>query len=169
MKYRAFITYSRKDTRNSERWLHRTLEQYRVPKGVSGADERGRLGRFFLDDDELRASEHLGAALDGAIDESKDLIVVASPDAAQSVWVNKEIARFKRRGTARVFVIIARGRPLSDDGSRVLSPQLKVSIFAGWHHHFGPCGPALGSRPHRRGLFAGVHPHGRWSARCVLR
>jgi WD40 repeat protein len=125
VKYRAFITYSRKDTRTAKR-LHRTLEQYRVPKGVSGADERGRLGRFFLDDDELRASEHLGAALDGAIDESKDLIVVASPDAAQSVWVNKEIARFKRRGTARVFVIIARGRPLSDDAAvECFPPRLK--------------------------------------------
>jgi hypothetical protein len=114
MKYRAFVSYSRKDVQITKR-LHRALERYRVPKGVPGADAKGGLGRFFRDDDELRASESLGATLDGAIDESDNLIVVASPDAAASTWVNKEINRFRRRERARILAVIVRGRPNSDD------------------------------------------------------
>src|SRR5689334_21990095 len=114
MKYRAFISYSRKDVRVATR-LHRALERYRGPKGAPGADWKGGLGRFFRDDDELRATEHLGATLEGALEESGCLIVVASPDAATSTWVNKEIVRFRRRGQAKVLAVIARGRPNSHD------------------------------------------------------
>src|SRR5262249_15335386 len=125
MKYRAFVSYSRKDVHIATR-LHRALERYRVPKGVPGADRKGGLGRFFRDDDELRASESLGATLDGAIDESENLIVVASPDAAASTWVNKEIARFRRRGHAKVLAAIVRGRPNSDDPTvECFPPALK--------------------------------------------
>lgn len=124
MKYRAFISYSRKDIRIATR-LHRALERYRVPKGIPGADLKGRLGRFFRDDDELRASEHLGATLDGAVDESGSLIVVASPDAATSTWVNKEIVRFRRRGQAKVLAVVVRGRPNSSDpGIECFPPAL---------------------------------------------
>jgi WD40 repeat protein len=130
MKYQAFISYSRKDVRLAMR-LHRALERYRVPKGVPGGNAKGRLGRFFRDDDELRASEQLGATLDGAIDESANLIVVASPDAAASTWVNKEIARFKLRGDAKVLAAIVRGRPNSDDPTfECFPPALKQGTAA---------------------------------------
>jgi WD40 repeat protein len=138
MKYRAFISYSRKDVRVATR-LHRALERYRVPKGIPGADLKGRLGRFFRDDDELRASEHLGATLDGAIDESGSLIVVASPDAATSTWVNKEIVRFRRRGQAKVLAVIVRGRPNSSDpGIECFPPALKQVPSANGDGTFDP-------------------------------
>lgn len=130
MRYRGFISYSRKDRRIAKR-LHYALEQFRVPNDIAVKVEQRKLGRFFLDDDELRASEHLGSALNGAVDDSENLIVVASPDAAQSVWVNKEICHFKRRGGARVFAVIARGYPNSNDQDSECFPlALKYQVDA---------------------------------------
>jgi TIR domain-containing protein/WD40 domain-containing protein len=143
VRYRAFISYSRKD-RRVVKILHRALERFRVPTGVNSGDVDRRLGRFFRDDDELRASEHLGAALNGAIDDSKDLIVVASPDAAQSTWVNKEILRFKRRGAARVFAVIVRGSPNSDDAdTECFPPALKYRVDSDGAITTDPADPPL--------------------------
>lgn len=128
MKYRAFISYSRKDVRVANR-IHRALERYRAPGNVDLGNRKRSLGRFFKDDDELAGSEHLGAALDGAIDDSENLIVIASPDAAQSDWVNKEVLRFKQRGRGRVFAIIARGTPDSNDPAfECFPPALRYQL-----------------------------------------
>ena len=113
-RYRAFISYARTDARLASK-LHRALERYRVPEGVVAVlplPDR-RLGRFFKDDEELGGSEQLGIALNAAIDDSEALIVVASPRAARSEWVNKEIVRFKNQHGARVLAIIADGTPNS--------------------------------------------------------
>ena len=55
--YRAFISYSRKDTKVAQR-LHKALETYRVPRGVQAPvdPKRRRLGRVFRDDDEMGAA-----------------------------------------------------------------------------------------------------------------
>ncbi|MEQ8768214.1 MAG: TIR domain-containing protein [Planctomycetota bacterium] len=108
-RYRAFISYSRADLRVAKR-LHRSLERYRLPRHLARAGQR-KLGRFFRDDDELSGTAKLGAALDGAIDDSEQLIVISSPAAARSHWVNKEVIRFKRRTQARILAVIARGKP----------------------------------------------------------
>ncbi len=96
-RYRAFISYSQRDKRHATR-LHKALESYRVPKGVtaSGVDKEPRkLGRFFRDNEEMGAAADLGAALRGAIADSESLIVVCSPHAAQSKWVNEEVPRLQ--------------------------------------------------------------------------
>ncbi|MBI1381948.1 MAG: TIR domain-containing protein [Planctomycetaceae bacterium] len=121
MRYKGFLSYSRKDTRVAKR-LHRALERYRIPRGIASTASHRKLGRFFRDDDELRATEHLGSALDGAIDDSETLIVLASPDAAGSTWVDKEIRRFQRRTAPRVFAVIVRGLPNVDDATRECFP-----------------------------------------------
>ncbi len=107
-RFRAFISYSQKDKSQARR-LHRALEAYRVPAGI---DARGRkakilkLGRFFRDEEELGAASDLGSALQGAIADSENLIVVCSPHAAKSRWVNEEIIHFKRTGRAdRIFAV----------------------------------------------------------------
>lgn len=121
-RYRAFISYSQKDKRFARR-LHRALERYRVPAGP--AAERavdGRLGRFFRDDDEMGASQSLGAALTGALDDAESLIVVCSPHAARSTWVNAEVRHFKMRRHGRVFAVIADGEPNAADPARECFP-----------------------------------------------
>lgn len=130
-RYRAFISYSQRDKATARR-LHRALEAYRVPAGVNAslAADR-RLGRFFRDDEEMGASQSLGAALEGAIDDSESLIVICTPAAAQSRWVDAEVRRFKRRRNGKVFAVIAAGTPHAEDPAQeCFPPSLKVEIDA---------------------------------------
>ncbi|MGJ8547717.1 MAG: TIR domain-containing protein [Sulfitobacter sp.] len=115
-KYRAFISYSQKDKIWARR-IQKSLETYRIPLGVAveGLTKR-KLGRFFRDDDELASAASLGQALQGAIRDSESLIVIASPDAARSKWVNEEIRTFKQtHGPDRVFAVIIGGRPFASE------------------------------------------------------
>ena len=108
-RYRGFVSYSQKDKRPAKK-IHQALERYRVPKGIDvplGKDRR--LGRFFRDDEELAGAASLGTALEGALDDSENLIVVASPNATQSNWVNEEIKWFKRHSDQSVFCRDCRG------------------------------------------------------------
>jgi len=112
-RYRAFISYSRHDAKVARK-LHSRLEHYRIPKGLeTKADSKRRLGRFFKDDEDLAASEKLGLSLNAAIDDSEALIVIASPEAATSQWVNAEVEHVSKQPGRRILAIIARGKPFS--------------------------------------------------------
>jgi WD40 repeat protein len=115
-KYWAFISYSHRD-RAIAQWLHHALESYRVPRrlvGKSGAygPLPRRLYPVFRDRDELPSSSDLSAAIESALRASRSLIVIASPHAAVSRWVDEEIRRFRALGRgARVLCLIADGEP----------------------------------------------------------
>jgi hypothetical protein len=111
-RYAGFISYSQKDKRWARR-IHRALETYRLPTGIAAdLPNLKRLGRFFRDDDELAGAPSLGEALESALDGSAALLVVCSPNAARSKWVDAEIERFKARGpSARVLAVIVDGQP----------------------------------------------------------
>ena len=90
-KYRAFISYSHADEKWANR-LHKTLESYRVPKHLVGqTTSRGpipkRLAPVFRDRDELPSATDLGDVIRAALANSACLIVICSPDAARSRWV----------------------------------------------------------------------------------
>lgn len=114
MQYAAFISYSHHDQAFAK-WLHRAIEAYRFPRDLVGTDgSRGpvpvRLRPVFRDEDELAGATELGATLEGALAASRALIVVCSPAAAQSAWVDREIRTFKRlRPEAPVLAVIASG------------------------------------------------------------
>lgn len=130
-RYRAFISYSQRDKAIARR-VHRALETYRVPKGIVASVGPDRaLGRFFRDDDEMGASQSLGAALEGALNDSENLIVICSPWASQSKWVDAEVRHFKTRGDAQIFAVIVAGEPHSADPRReCFPPSLEVKIDA---------------------------------------
>lgn len=114
-RYKGFISYSRSDVAVAKK-LHRSLERIKVPERSSAPGKKtgalSRLGRFFRDDDEMGASSDLGEALRGALKDSEALIVICSPKAARSKWVNQEIIDFKRsRSTPRIFAVISAGEP----------------------------------------------------------
>jgi len=115
-KYRAFISYSHRDRKWGER-LHRWLETYRTPKhlvGKAGAHGPipGRLFPIFRDRDELPVSADLNATINKALAESAYLVVVCSPNAAKSKWVNEEIRAFRALGrTDRILTFIVDGEP----------------------------------------------------------
>jgi tetratricopeptide (TPR) repeat protein len=118
--YRAFLSYSHTDT-SIATWLHHGLETYRVPSKLVGRTTRigvvpRRLRPIFRDRDEFSASADLGAAAHAALDASDFLIVICSPAAAKSRWVNQEIISFKRlHGESRILAVIASGEPFASD------------------------------------------------------
>ena len=115
-KYRAFISYSHSDEKWA-RWLHHGLETYRLPKGVVGRETEfgpvpARFTPVFRDREELATATNLGATLVAALEQSACQIVICSPKAAKSRWVNEEILTFKRLGREdRIFCLIVDGEP----------------------------------------------------------
>ncbi|ANM30995.1 hypothetical protein ABI59_17570 [Acidobacteria bacterium Mor1] len=109
-RYRGFISYSQEDISLAKR-LHLALSFWRAPKGVKLAGlapDRG-LGSFFRDEEEMGAADSLRDSLKRALDNSDNLIVLATPRSAQSDWVGMEIRHFRERGHGRVFAVVARG------------------------------------------------------------
>jgi tetratricopeptide (TPR) repeat protein len=119
-RYFAFLSYSHKDEELAS-WLHRELEDFRVPANLVGRlTENGavprRLTPIFRDAHELAAADDLGMEIVAAIAASQFLIVLCSPDAARSHWTNAEIEAFKRsRPEGCVLAAIAAGEPFASD------------------------------------------------------
>jgi hypothetical protein len=119
-RYFAFLSYSHKDEELAS-WLHRELEDFRVPANLVGRlTENGavprRLTPIFRDAHELAAADDLGVVIVAAIAASQFLIVLCSPDAARSHWTNAEIEAFKRsRPEGCVLAAIAAGEPFASD------------------------------------------------------
>ena len=120
--YWAFISYSQIDDPWAK-WLHRSLERYQVPKNLVGRQvERGhtvpkRVYPVFRDRDELPTAAHFTHMLETALRNSKYLIVICSPAAVGSRWVNEEIRYFKKIGREdRILYLIVDGEPCASDG-----------------------------------------------------
>ena len=139
-KYRAFISYSHADSRWAS-WLHASLEKYRPPKPLIGTvTERGavpkRLAPIFRDRDELASATDLGTLINAALADSDCQVVICSPSAAKSKWVNEEILAFKRLGREdRIFCLIVEGEPNASDmpgrqGEECFPPALRFRMGA---------------------------------------
>jgi hypothetical protein len=97
-RYWAFISYSSKDEAHAK-WLHRAIETYGIPAKLVkhghatpvGEPAPRRFQPIFRDRDELPASSDLGQTIGDALRASRYLIVICSPDAAKSNWVNREV------------------------------------------------------------------------------
>ena len=97
--YRAFISYSHVD-RTSARWLHRGLEAYRLPPRLVGKPgPRGlvpaMLNPIFKDREDLPAANDLTAEVTAALQASGCLVVLCTPAAAASRYVDQEITLFR--------------------------------------------------------------------------
>ena len=114
LRFTGFISYSWQDKRFTKR-LHKALESYKFPKGVELAErfsDPRKLGHFFRDTEDMAAASDLGSAIRGAIADSENLIVICSPNAVQSRWVNQEVLFYKKTGRRdRIFAVIVDGEP----------------------------------------------------------
>lgn len=132
-KYKAFISYSHRDAKWAT-WLHRALESYRLPRKLRGTTTaRGevpvRIKPVFRDRDELSSSADLGSTVQQALQDSENLVVVCSPGAADSHWVNEEIRHFAKLGrTGRIFCIIVDGDPAATGSSSGCFPPALAEI-----------------------------------------
>ena len=141
-KYRAFLSYSHRDKAWGE-WLHRALETYRVGRDLVGRATRvgplpQTLRPIFRDREDFSAGHSLAAATIAALEASQFLIVICSPNAAKSEYVNEEVRRFKALGRGEYIIpVIVAGNPgVPDD--ECFPPALRFKV--------GPDGALTGER-----------------------
>lgn len=117
------MSYSHVDS-GIARELHRRLERYVVPRRLRSESQGKRLGLIFRDNDELAASGELSDALKASLEQSAALIVVCSPAAAASRWVDAEIAWFQQcHPDAPIACVIVEGEP-GDPNDECFPPSL---------------------------------------------
>jgi len=115
-KFRAYISYSHRDERWAK-WLHRALESYHVPRKLVGTTTTvgkvpSRIKPVFRDRDDLSSASDLSGTVQQALTDSENMIVICSPDAAASHWVNEEIRQFAALGRSKqIFCVIVDGEP----------------------------------------------------------
>ncbi len=138
-RYKAFISYSHQD-KSWGAWLQRSLEAYRVPKRLVGTKgEFGpveeRLTPVFRDREDLSSASDLSSKVKEALAASAALIVICSPAAAGSTWVNEEIRYFRSLGREkRIFALIVDGEPQSMDPGRQCFPSALTTWLDGTPH-----------------------------------
>ena len=119
-RYYAFLSYSHQDKELAD-WLHRELERFRVPSALAGRlTATGvvprRLTPIFRDQHDLSAGDDLAVEIEAALAASQFLVVLCSPRAASSRWMNLEIESFKRtRPEGCVLAAVAAGEPFASD------------------------------------------------------
>lgn len=162
--YRAFISYSHSDKPWAD-WLHKALETYAIPKRLVGeATPVGsipkRLAPIFRDRDELASANDLATKVKQALTQSANLIVICSPRAATSRWVNEEVLAFKRLGRSeRIFCLIIDGEPNADQApersaEECFVPALRHAMDAQGQLTHQPAEPiAADARPDKDGKY----------------
>src|ERR1700761_7804894 len=120
--YWCFISYRHADNREPGRqwasWLHHAIETYEVPHDLVGTkNDRGdiipeRIFPVFRDEEDLPADADLANPICRALDRSRFLVVLCSPRAVASTYVDDEIRYFKQIGRAdRILAALLEGEP----------------------------------------------------------
>jgi WD40 repeat protein len=121
-RYDAFISYSHADRRVAAG----------VQKGLGRVGRRmGHLAalKVFRDATDLTASPDLWGRVQDALDGSRFLIVVLSPDAAASRWVDLEVAHWlQRHGPDRLLFVVASGRVVWDPAGGRFEPDQSTVV-----------------------------------------
>lgn len=111
-EYFAFISYSHKDQELARR-LKKRLQRYHLPSRLkkSNLGLPKKLRPVFLDESSLVASGGtLQDSLRKNLENSKYLIVICSPNSAQSEYVNDEVKYFIELGRlGRIIPLIIEG------------------------------------------------------------
>jgi tetratricopeptide (TPR) repeat protein len=133
-KYRAFLSYSHKDT-SWAKWLHGRIEGFRVDKDLVGRDTPmgpipKNLRPVFRDRHDFSAGGALRDQTIAALDASAALVLLCSPASAKSAAVNEEVRQFiSRRPDRPVIPLILDGTP-SDEKHECFPKTLRFAIAA---------------------------------------
>src|SRR5229473_3216258 len=130
--YKAFISYSHAADGKLAPALQNALCRFAKPW------YRRRAMRVFRDTSNLAVSPYLWSSIESALKESEYLLLLASPEAAHSEWVPKELDSFLQQSTPdRILLILTDGNLAWDslsgdfDWSRTTAfPQLPRKIFS---------------------------------------
>jgi WD40 repeat protein len=131
-RFAGFISYNREVDTRLARTLQTALHRFAKPW------YRLRALRIFRDEASLSASPGLWSSIQGALDDSEHLILLASPQAAASPWVAKEVEYWLRRKSPdRILIALTSGELAWDpvatdfDWDRTTAiPQVLRGVFA---------------------------------------
>ena len=112
-EYVAFISYRHTELdKKVAKKVHYMIEHYVIPKELRGPDGNKRLGKVFRDEEELPVSSNLSQSIETALDHSKFLIVICTPNLPKSLWCEREIKYFiEKHGRENVVGILVDGTP----------------------------------------------------------
>ncbi len=130
-KYRAFLSYSHADTPWAK-WLHGRLERFPLRMLAGRLTPMGpvpqTLRPVFRDREDFSAGHTLTEQTQEALDASSALVVLCSPAAAKSAFVNEEVRLFKERHPDRLIVpVILSGKPYGE-AQECFPPALKFTL-----------------------------------------
>ncbi len=131
--YRAFLSYSHKDRKSARKWRKR-LESFRMdPDRVGKPTALGpvpnTLAPVFHDRVDFPAGAELGPATREKLAQSAALILIASPNAAKSHYVNEEVRTFRYLYPDRPLVVILEPPP-STNPTDCFPPALRFALDA---------------------------------------
>jgi tetratricopeptide (TPR) repeat protein len=107
--YDAFISYSHARDKPVAAALQSVVQTLGKPW------YRRRALRVFRDDTSLSATPELWPSIEQALGNSRFLILLASPEAAASTWVDREIAHWiERNGIGTLLIAVTDGEPAWD-------------------------------------------------------
>lgn len=121
-RYDVFISYRHRPLDNAiTKGVFEILERYRLPRLLR---EQGHpdIQRVFRDTEELAVSKILTETIDDALRSSNCLVVICTPDAPLSPWVDREVSMFIRMGRADFIYPLL----VSGDAERSFPPSLKL-------------------------------------------
>ncbi len=109
--YDAFISYRHeKLDRKIAKKLHTLIETYKIPKSLDDKKKKKRIIRVFRDKEELPMAVVLSNAIENALQNSRCLIVICTPDTPSSLWVDKEIKTFIDLGKEdKIIPVVVKG------------------------------------------------------------
>jgi len=129
-KYDAFISYSHAADGRLAPSLHRALERF-----AKSWYQRRKL-RIFYDTTGLRVTEALWPEIQAAIESSRFFILLASPQAASSKWVQREVATRISHG-GNILIVLTEGNIVWDEDSKDFDWQLTDALPRNLSGHFG--------------------------------
>ena len=122
-EYDAFISYSHAVDNRLAPSLQAGLHSFAKPW------YRLRALRIFRDETSLSASPGLWSSIEAALEASRWFVLLASPEAAGSAWVGKEVAFWRERRTPeRILIVLTDGDLLWDEGARDFDTERTTAL-----------------------------------------
>src|SRR5688572_22557851 len=103
MKYDAFLSYARVPDLALATALERSLQAFAKPWNQVRAID------VFRDETDLSSIGGLARGVNGAIDESEFLILLACPESARSYWVRQELTHWLQTKSTENIVLVLTG------------------------------------------------------------
>lgn len=120
----VFISYNHKDVKWAQ-WLQKRLEWYRLPTEIHNEFSDSRYIRPVFRDRDTLTSGVLNDALRNNLEASKYLVVLCSPNSAQSEWVSDEVKLFIEMGRLdNIVPFIVDGSPQNYGRSDISHPLI---------------------------------------------